>query len=385
MEQDKKLQRKKHRGIKVKWVGLSKGVIVNILLFGVFFTLSEAKATILWAGGEDIDFPNGAPVCEVSNNAAYFRTGYSRTAIYTCSGNLIAKSNTFSGGAVTSAWLSIRLMPSNNVLSNYITHGKSAKYAGFMKSGTNNSLWIGNSSSDATKYALWKYDGTTWTQLAVEAVQSLALILTKVDMHVTNYSDTVNGTVNIYLNGSANATLSYTGNLTTGGSTNFDSVAFMTSEGTAGIESGRFSEFIVSDSDTRAMSLVTLSPNAAGDSNTWVGAYTDVDEFSNNIADGVYTGTAGNDFLSNLTGLPGANFSIKGVKISASTSKSGTGISSISLGIKTNSSASVPVGVTLSEFWSNTETYYQTTNPITTNPWSVTDINNLQINLRSGN
>jgi hypothetical protein len=62
---------------------------------------------ILWVGGEDIDFPNGAaPV--VSTTSTTFRSGWARCSVGPNSSSNLMKSTVFPGGAITSDTGSLR-------------------------------------------------------------------------------------------------------------------------------------------------------------------------------------------------------------------------------------------------------------------------------------
>lgn len=333
---------------------LRKFIAIGLLIVG-----STADSAILWMGGEDVDFPNGGSVCTIGVN----RAGYGRHSVVLCNSSNPAFSNIFPGGAVTSVWLSAQI------------YGGSANdlSIGLSKSGTTSSLALGFGTS-GSKLALYKLDGATATLLATETGNSVISAINKFDMQVTNYGATA--TVNVYFNGAATSVISYTGNVVAGAATNLDRVIL---KATSGIY---VSEVIVSDSDTRKMSLVTLAPNAAGDLNQWTGAFTNVNPTTANDASVVSTATSGNIFQANLINLPTGTFNVLGVKASARATQTGAGITGLSLGVKTNATNNVPAAVTQAATWGTTETYYPT-NPITVAPWTTTEINALQVHLQS--
>ncbi len=346
-----------------------------IFLLGFLIIPNTTNATILWSGGEDLDFPNGAAVC-AETTAGYFRVGYARLAVRPCTYGTVAKSKPFQGGAVTSAWISAQTY--------FVTNGTAnARFFGLGKSGTNNSLFVGSSASDPYKIAIFTFNGTTYTQLALEAVGSLqSSKLHRIDMQVINYGAA--GTVNIYVSGpglsvgNGTPVLTYTGDLTVGGNTNLDSVFF---NSMSTINGGSHSEFIVSDLDSRSMNLVTLSPNANGDTNAWSGGdYTNLDDNTANDLTPLVGSTANARFQANLSDLPATSLAVINVKISARSSTGGAGMTKLGLGVKTNGSANEPAAVSLTGAWGNTETYYST-NPVTTNPWTSGEITNLQISM----
>ncbi|MGZ3793944.1 MAG: hypothetical protein ACXVCP_16440 [Bdellovibrio sp.] len=335
------------------------------ILMAAFLFSHVAQATILWVGGEDIDFPNGGSVCTAGS---YVRSGYNRVTIYACNANLPAISNPFPGGAITSAWLSAQIV---------IADAAGLKYVGFTKSGTNSSLWIGTSGSANTKLALYKFDGTTWTEIATESTGSLTYdAQTKIDMQVINYG--ASATVNMYVNGGATPRITYTGNVVAGAATNLDSVILRAAGGWSMV-----SEVIVSDSDTRTMSLVTLAPNAAGTTNQWTGTYSNINPTTINNAVNITDGTSGDTFQCKMNSLPTGNFSILGVKVAAFGLKTTTGPGSLAVGVYTNSSASVPAAVGLQTTWGPTVETLYSTNPVTSSAWTSSEINSLQMNLQT--
>jgi len=340
--------------------------IIRWTLLGAFLFVQTAQAAILWTGGEEIDFPRGATV--TANTAGYHRSGYGRHTINVAAG-FVGISNAFPSGPVTSAWFSVQAYM--NVIN------ANLKLVGLGKSGTSNGLWLGIGGT-AGKIALWKYDGTTWTLLATEtgtSVPSTGLNY-KYDMQVISYG--ASATVNIYVNGSASPKLTYTGDVTVGGNTNLDNVQiFQTNTAWT-----YYSEFIVADTDTRLMSVVTLAPSAAGTTNQWTGAYTDISESTLNDATLVSSATSGQNFQCNLNDLPSTSLAIKAVKATARGVQTGGGIAGLALGLYTSATVSVPSASALTTTWDTYETLYQT-NPVTSSAFTPTEVNALQLNLQS--
>jgi hypothetical protein len=351
MEQD----RETHMGRLLGWI------LITLIFCGT------AQATVLWAGGEDIDFPNGGAVCSTTNTV-YFRNGYARQGIFPCAQYTVLISNPFKGGPITSAWISSR------IYMNDCCQG-SQHFFGLSKSGATGSLWVGN--YNANQLALYSYDGSNWNMLATESTPTFNTggTLNKVDMQVINYGS--NATVNIYLNGGTLPRITFTGNVAPGTATNLDSV--VTTSTNYNVAQ---SEFIVSDSDTRSLSLATLAPAGTGDTNQWTGTYSNINPISINDSSTISDTNAGDNFQCTMNALPTGTFTVVGVKIAARAIQTGSGLSSISVGVKTNSSISVPSSVSLPTTWSEVETYYST-NPVTATTWTSSDINSLQIDLKS--
>ena len=322
---------------------------------------------ILFAGSEDIDFPD-KDINGISTSSSYCRTDFARACI-----NMGGSPNYIKSPILTpfsSAWFSCIISRGS------YWGGNDFSVIHFENSSNDHRIGIG--SGDAVgKVCIFKYDGTTQTRLAVSSSTPLiqAVELHKIDMQVLNYG--TNGTVNVWVDN--NFCVSYTGNIASGGTT-LDRLHIKTYQIT-GYASGYFSEIIVADEDTRLMSLKTLVPNAAGDTNEWTGAYTDVDEVVINDSDTVYTDTAEEDVQFNLTDMPAGNFEIKAVIASARIAD-GLGTLDAQLGIKTNGSVNLGSTITLDSGWQTARQMW-TQNPITASPFTVSEINALQAMVRS--
>jgi len=312
--------------------------------------------SILWCGGEDIDFSTSI----VSSwMATGYRSGYSRLAASLGTAGLLRSPAVT---PFTSVWLSFQLG-----LNATSANGRTG---GLGKSGTNAMLGIGTGTT-ATKIALIKYDGTTRTVLAEESGSSLAA-LNKIDIHMENYG--ANATVTVYVNGTQ--VISYTGDVTVLSQTSLDQVYINNAQNGVYV-----SEFILADEDTRLMSLVTLAPSAAGDASEWTNGYANIDESTKDDADTIYTSTANQNFQCNLTGMPAGDFICKGVKVAARATD-GVGGIGIQLGVKTNSQLDLGNAVTLGGVWQTVEKLYQQ-NPITSNRFTPAEIEALQLAVKS--
>ncbi len=327
--------------------------------------------SILWAGGEDLNFPNGGGVGSLgSSNPNGFRAGYARVSLYATSSTL-CKSTVLPGGAVTSAWLHCRIANEFN-----FPGSTSTGIVGFGLSGTSKGLFFGYGSATG-KAAILTYDGSAWTVLASESGSSATIVfhaLQRLDMQVISYG--ASATVNVYLNGVLLVT--FTGDVTVSGVSNFDSVYYS--------NNGNFSlsEIIVADEDTRAFAgLATMAPTAAGSTDDWTGAYTDVNPTSINDANAVYTDTASEDEQFNLTDLPSGAFHIKAVVVSARvTSTVGATADKVALGFRSGGSVAVGTSQSTTTAWETKEEIFAQ-NPVTSADWVQSDMNALQVDLQS--
>jgi hypothetical protein len=91
-----------------------------------------------------------------------------------------------------------------------------------LNSAGNGGVFVGASTTSATKTALYKWDGTTLTQLTTESGTSLPSSgLGVIDMQISNYG--VSSTVNVYVNGVL--VIAYSGSTAIAGIANLDCVA----------------------------------------------------------------------------------------------------------------------------------------------------------------
>jgi hypothetical protein len=195
----------------------------------------------------------------------------------------------------------------------------------------------------------------------------------KLDIEICRYGEDC--LVNIYYNGSLQET--WTGDASTR-SSELNQLFF----GPSAINTNTqkyFSELIVADSDTRLLRLKTLAMNADGDTNDWTGSYTDI----NSVANGttyLATSDVNKLFTASLTGMPVGKWAIAAVKVSANLLPTPVG-KGISLGIKTNNVVhlSDPFDII---YRANKEITFQK-NPETDLPFTVDDIDALQIALKS--
>jgi len=330
--------------------------------------------TILWCGGEDIDFSAGVPTA--NGGGSSYRPGFARCSVNNSSVvTSSARSIAFSGGAVTSFWLHAQLY-----LGSFIAN---SRYIGLAQTanGTPSGLYVGNDSSGtvSNKLALWKLDGTTWTELASEVNTSLVTGPENLDMHVANFG--ASATVNIYL--SNNLVLTYSGSTTISGVSNLDCVSL---PGTNGGPYAYLSEVIVTDTvDTRAMSLLTMAPNAAGDVNNWTtGTYANINPTAINDASVIAVNTTGQDFQANLIDLPAGSFGIvQAVKAAVrSEITAGAVPTSLKIGVKTNSTVNVDAGHAQTTAFLTYERLMPI-NPVTSAAWLASEMNPLQIDLQS--
>lgn len=320
--------------------------------------------SIIWCGGEEIDFPNGGSV-EPYLATPYYDPVYSRCGIHPLATFGTIKSILFTG--ITSGWIHC-----------YITMG-SLTYTipgmiGICQSSNSKGLWVGIPDS-SKKFAIRTGDDASYNTLASESGTSLEGG-DRLDLYFSGLG--VSENVKLYHNGTL--IIDFTGDVSQSSMSLLDCVYLRGGHSMFG-NMTHFSQIIVADEDTRLMSLKTLVPNAAGDLNEWSGLYTDVDEGYLSDADTIYTTEGSKSVQLNLTGMPTGNFNVKAVKV-IGRAADGTGVLDIKAGVKTNSVVHLGDQKGLEGAWKSVEEMFNT-NPETANPFTSGEIDALQIAFQS--
>jgi hypothetical protein len=327
--------------------------------------------SILFAGGEDIDFPNGnAPF--VATAAGSFRVGYGRCTISPGStAPAFIRGVTLSGGALTSCWLSAQVYLTNS--------GDNGPFIGLTSGVTGKGLYVGMKSG-ANNANLVAANGASYTVLATEATTRFtALVLHKLEMQLINFG--ASATVNVYLDGSLLFTFS--GDVTAGnGLTSLDSVSIGLIRTNWSILA---SEIIVANEDTRGWpGLVTMAPNALGTTNAWSNtAFTNVNPTTINDANATFTNTTAQDNQYNLIDPPSGVYKVGAVVISArAMSTAGATAANIQMGFKNGAATAVAASHATTTAFATYQDIFAV-DPTTSAAWVAADLTNLQLNLRS--
>lgn len=335
--------------------------------------------SILWCGGEDIDFYYGNFCPDVTTWTGMFRSANARCAVVMANGSTMYGgadsldgysgcdgyySRPWDDGEQTDFWATFRCAFYN---------GSGSVYDSYF-------FFFCNSESTTNKWGIWKVGGKLWLRKEVAGTWSniksgensdcvMSGNPNKFDVHV-KYDDT-EGEISIYYSGEIR--LSYTGDTTLSGITGLDQCGFY---GNYYYLHCALSEVIIADEDTRDMELVTLAPNASGESNTFsTGSYTDVDEVTLTKTDLIWADSDGEAILINLGSLSTERI-VRAVKVNA---LGINGLSNFGLkaGIKTNSAIYSGETVLCEPGWKPAEALYQK-NPATSNYFTSGEINSLQ-------
>jgi len=331
---------------------------------------------IYFAGGEDISFPSFGSY-NVSTTSGKFRSGWARCGLAAAPNTAIGGAHTsiFGAGAQTSAWLSFHMVLDN-------TLNAPQMFVALGLSGTNNALGIGSDTSNSAKVALFKYDGTTRTQLAAETGTTWTVNgAFKVDMQVVSYGATA--TVNVYVNGVL--TVTFSGDVTVSGMTNFDSVYLLPNP--FNDVSPVYSEIFVTDADTRGfLGLQTEALTGAGTTNNFTNnTYTNINGISFSDANPTYTNTVAQDQEYTLTAPTPTSYSVSGVVITARmAASSGSTPTQIKLGYNSGGTKGFGTGAakTLTTGY-QTYTQIDTVNPVTGVAFTQSELAALQLDLQS--
>lgn len=327
--------------------------------------------TILFAGGELEDFTLGGSVTFSTSGSVKMRAAYARgyAIVAAASTNMAASIKAaFTASSAFSA--TARFYQNNNTAASrtlcWFATGGSAR------------LRLTCSGSSPTTIILESYtSGGVAATLATSSLTFAADVLHRLDVTVDYQAA---GRVRVWINGTLY--IDFSGNPIVSSATTLDGFYMSTCSQSFDCN---WSEVIVATQDTRTLSLVTLAPNAAGSANAWTGAYTDVDETTASDIDVMTSATANQVANLNTTGMPTgwSNLTVTAVKVTASAARGSTGPSKLALGVRTNTTDSFPTATTLDTGFSTPVTTYYELNPVTSAAWTTTEIDALQIALKS--
>lgn len=389
-----------------------------LALLGAAIAPPGAQAGILWVGGEPMDFPVGPATVNMTttNNSASdnptlpaskyksFRDGYARGSLYVTpnysyaySGPIVKSDNSAPATSTSTVWLSARVYAAG-ATSSWNDSGSQYAVVGLVNSSNKKGLFFGYYGSVWPYTArVYRLDGSM-SQLATASAASIIAPTSstptiKIDLQIINYG-AASGTVNLYINGAANAIATFTGDLKSSSTTTLDSVAigqYTTVNSCVDSCYPRVSEIILSDTDTRGLSLATLPPNGAGDTalawtgGTCVGILNKTGQNTDDSTS-LFSSTAGDKMQCTIGSLPAGSFSVPAVAVSGRFNKTNAGLQSVGLGLR-SPSATIPdydpTATTLGASTFQTVQKLYTTSPFTSQAWTTTEIGTLQTNVKS--
>ena len=368
------------------------GVFVFLFAFGL---TGRADATILWAGGEEVDFLRlvGTGETQTSHDGRF-----ARNAIIT--GNICWGNGDPANSQIPPAYA---LTPTFTSTSSFWVHGLMVD--GYYMDFAPDTLcdqngWelialfspdgypriaVGYPSGQTgaiDQYSIYKIDNTgAYTLLATQTADPTNLICgtdtTTFDLYV-NYS--ASGTVTLYCNGVQAVT--YSGNVTTNSTTTLNQVRF------AGF--GSWSEMIVSTTPTPAMHLLSLIPAASGNADTFTtGNVSNINDNSLDTTTVDASGTAGQ--IQEYTVLPpgwdwgnfssSANSNVLAVVTHASALVNSTGPQHLQAMVRTGGADYTSSNLSPNQYsWTHISNIWAT-NPNTSANWTLGDLMNAGFNI----
>ena len=347
--------------------------LIFVFLFLFMCLARTSNATILYAGGEDSDFTcNGS--CSVTTTSTQFNAGYAREALQV--------QDEAASDPPANYWLSPQFTASSILWLHISTY--------FVIDGgglTTNAQQIGVLSPDGVARIIVRGGSSnlkissrnaagTITDLITASTNCPLSSLYGQDLFI-NYA--VSGEVALYCSGVKVA--DFTGNVTTDSATQLDQFRLSTPTNISGSEES-FSEIIAATTNTVSMRLVTLAPQANGNTDTWdVGGVSNVNETILNDSTVNASGTASQIQLYTVPALPTTNLQIYDLAFSARAQVDTTGPQHMQAVVRTastnfTSSNISPTQSIFSDTWIDFPT-----NPNTGVPWTPTDLGAVGFNI----
>lgn len=331
---------------------------------------TPARATILFAGGEDSDFINiGSASIDI--NSGYFATGYAREGLLPNNGSVTDPPGTY--------WLSPTFTAGSTLwlhtnFTSQLLFGNNAQLIGVLSpDGVARILVRGTGSNLIFKISTRNAAGTI-TDLVTASSGPPTNALATFDLFI-NYSAT--GEVSWYVNGVRVA--DYTGNVLTDSATQLNQ--FRVSADAVN-DQAAFSELIAATTNTTALRLVTLAPVANGATDTFdVGGVSNVNEVALNDSTVNASGTASQIQLYTVGALPTNNLQIADVVLSARAQVDTTGPQHLQAMVRTastnyNSASLAPTQSTWGPTWIDFPN-----NPNTSVAWTASDLSAAGFNI----
>jgi hypothetical protein len=316
-------------------------------------------------GGEDHDFTKvgGAAVTVDTATSAARYTANSRCSLKV--GPSAATTDGWSGSlssAQTDFWLSAQLYASST------TTTANCELLSLTDGATRRVVLRMNSATGFIDVCKRTAAGV-YTVLASTGVKP-SIGLQKIDLHVSYIAS---GTIDFYM---GNTLLgSYSGDFRTDSATSLS--GFVLGNGTTnGAQFSAWSEAIVSSSDTRGLSLVTMAPAANGNTFAWSNSYASVDETTLDDADlctSSVTGDLAQTTITALSGLSSGTPAIRAVCVSARAQKGGSGPQNAYLNVRTGGNDYDSSSVALPAAFGRVAAVFET-NPATSGSWAYTDL-----------
>jgi hypothetical protein len=329
---------------------------------------SGASATLLFSGGEDIDFTClGSGTCAPGTNSSQFRPAWARESITIFGSTADPPSSRFATPVLpanSTLWVHAQLCLDN---CGGIGTSSGAQLFRFFDSSGNPALIVrGTGTSGQVKISTRTATGT-FTDL-VTCSSAANTSLTQIDVFV-NYG--TSGEVAFYNN--SVRVCDFTGNVTNGdGATTLNQVEFSSAGGVA-----QWSEIIIATTDTRAMARFTANTVANGNTTGFSGT---------NICSSIWNATSVNDANFGFTGaanilhectikstIPTGSYTVLALVMSARALVGSSGPLHFDFLTRVGGTDFPSTDFAPTTSFSNISNYIQATNPATSSPWLVSD------------
>lgn len=342
--------------------------LVVFFVLGLLCFPAGASATLLFSGGEDVDFICvGTGACSVNTNNSSYRPAWARESIAIGGTTVDPPINRFTTPpfAPNSAlWIHAQFCIDNCGNINTVS---SSQMLRLMDSLGNPTLVIRGTGTPAQLKISSRTAGGTFTDL-VTCSSAANQSLTQVDLFV-NYG--TSGEVALYKN--SVKVCGYTGNVTNGDGATTLTQAEFSSAGYISL----WSEIIIATTDTRAMARFTANTVANGNTTGFSGS---------NICSSIWNATAFNDANFGYSGaanilhectikntIPPGSYNVLGLVMSARALVGSSGPLHFDFVTRVNGTDYFSPDFAPTASFSNFTNYLQIINPATGNPWSISD------------
>jgi len=332
--------------------------------------------TVLFAGGEDTSFNTSTSNSyQAVTNSGYFRSNFARCAMQAVSApetnvppiqRLRSELFTTQVTLWAHAW-GYAEFQSGNPANPCVTDGT---VIGFMDSSYTYRLFI-RTTGTYQQLQLCKINAAgTITVLATSGnnTYNTTIPLQALDVYI-NYGSS--GTFTLYINGTQIVT--YSGNIVTDSCTGIACVDWC-QFGTSANNTTPWSEMLVQTSDTRGVSVFTVPPVANGNTNTWTGSVSNVNETTINDTNYNYTTSSSQLALYTMsTTLPTGNWTVEAFVQEVRISVGQSGPQNFDFVVRTtDGSNNLQTGPAPLNYFGN-NAYIWATNPHTGVAWATTD------------
>ncbi|RWA64663.1 hypothetical protein [Mesorhizobium sp.] len=356
------------------------------ILLATLVSATGASATLLYSGGEDVDFIcNGGGSCTVSTTTYTFRPAWARSAYEVYGSISDPAANRFATSpfsANPTSWVHAQYCNVYSSMCNTTT-AANAQMLRVMDSNGNPTLIVRGTGTAGQVKVSSRTSSGTFTDL-VTCSSAVNTALTQIDLYV-NYG--TSGEIRLYNN--SQQVCSYTGDVTNGdGATTLNQIEFSSVSNVQGGTSngrGEWSEVIVATTDTRAMSRFTANTLANGNTVGFSG--TNVcsaiwNAIANNDANYGYSGTANTTHECTIKStIPAGSYNVLALVMSARALVGTSGPQHFDFVTRTGGTDYTSADFAALPSFSNISNYIQTVNPATSAPWTVSDFSAVGFNV----